>query len=301
MVKSVNLRHTITYAKQTGLRSFQNINDEAERTIIQAYKNELTHDIWGNPEKLREWATNKFNELRDKNYFSIKLDNDEIANERNASIKAWANMIEENANCKNNPFFKLKILRSVVDNLKENNAQFPLVISKNVFKDAIYEVKKCGSSFKKTYIKLYEQFYSMGNVVVDDVYKNGIRGKWYSLKVPNHASSSQSGLLKKVRDFISILSQDSNWCTRTPKAINENFLGMDFHIFVDSKGCPQLCIVGTDKYGGQFKYIKGNNQYAPIPDKFKAILKSFLEMKKLDKALVGETDSSLVPVLDICK
>ena len=300
--KIVQGKNILSYAKQTGLRSMQNIPSGAEREIIEAYRNELKHEVWGNPNKLAEWVNKKFSELRDKNYISHKINDTETINERNEAVKVWADIINGNTICKNNPFIKLKVLRSVVENLKEDNMQFPPVINKNVFERAIYEVKKYGLSFKKTYCKLFKQFNSMPEVVTDEISQNGIRGTWYSISIPDSASASrQPGTFKKIKEFISILSQDSNWCTRNTKAINNDFMGIDFHVFVDNKGYPQLCIAGSDKYGGRFKYIKGNDQYSPIQDKYKPLLKSFLELKKLDKAIVGETDVTMKPVLDICK
>ena len=49
----------LTYSKLSGLRSMQHIKGD-ERDIINAYKSELPHKIWGDSEKLKEWALNKF-------------------------------------------------------------------------------------------------------------------------------------------------------------------------------------------------------------------------------------------------
>ena len=302
-VNSQNIVHKskiLSYSKQTGLRSMQNIRG-FEREIIEAYRRELTHDTWGNPQKLLEWVNKKFCELRDKNYTSDKINN-EIINERNNAVKDWAELIDNNNICQNNPFLKLKVLKSIIDNIKDDNIQLPPVINRNVFDMAIYEVNKYGLSFKKTYLKLFKQFQSIPNIIIDDISENGIRGKWYSVKIPNYSTESkQPSLVKKIKEFISVLSQGSNWCTRNTKAIDYNFMNMDLHIFVDSKGYPQICIIGSDKNGGNFKYIRGNNQYSPIENKYKEILKSFLISKKLDNAVVGETDKTQIPVLNLCK
>lgn len=294
------LSKTLSYAKQTGLRSMQNIKNSAEREIIEAYKNELTHDIWGNPKKLYEWAVKKFNELRNKDYTSLKLTDNEVKSDRNDMVKLWSDIINEDINCSNNPFLKLKILRSIVSDLKPDNAQLPPSVNRHLFSDAAYEVKKYGTSFKKAYFKLYKDLTSVPGLTIDNVSINGIKGKWYSLKVPDNVTLSRHpGAFNKIKDFISVLSHGSNWCTRSPKAVDKSFTGMDLHVFIDNKGYPQLCLAGSDKYGGRFKYIKGNNQYAPIDSKFNDILKSFLKSKKLENAVYGETDNILKPILDI--
>ena len=304
---AINVKRIITkcngtsYAKQCGLRSMQNING-TEKEIIEAYRNELTHDIWGDKDKLTEWVNKKFIALRDKNYTSTKISDPKLIDERNNAVKSWAELINENDICKNNPFIRLKVLRSIVDNLKNNNMQFPPVINKNIFSEAVYEVKKQGSSFKKSYFKLFKEFHSIPDIKIDEVSENGIRGTWYSLKVPDYATAKrQPGIFNKIKEFISVLSQGSNWCIRNPKAVSNDFIGMDFHVFVDSRGYPQLCMAGSNKNGGWFKYIKGNDQYAKISDKYKEILKLFIEKNELNNAVVGETDASLIPILDILK
>ena len=49
----------------------------------------------------------------------------------------------------------------------------------------------------------------------------------------------------------------------------------------------------------RFKYIRGNNQYEKISDKYKGVLNEFLKINKFDKAVYGETDAELRPVMDI--
>lgn len=292
-------RSNLSRSRNKQLRSMQNIKG-IEREIIESYRNELDHDVWGNPNKLLEWVKSKFVELRNKNYYSDKISDKSMISERNDSVKIWADMIEDNHICKNNPFLKLKILKSVVSDLKTNNKLFPLVVNKNIFDNAVYEVKKHGLSFKKTYLKLYKQYCAVAGIKVDDVFVNGVRGKWYSLKVPNYAEASANiSIFNKIKEFISVLSQGSNWCTRNPKSVSSDFMGMDFHIFVDHAGRPQLCIVGSDKNGGRFKYINGNDQYASIPDKYKEVLIKFLKDNNFDNAVFGEMDTSIRHIRDI--
>ena len=287
------------YTKLTGLRSMQNIPAGAEREIIEAYKAELTHDIWGDSKKLNEWAANKFNEIRNKNYVSSKLTTEAVERDRNEIVQVWADLINNNSFCESNPFLKLKILRSVVSDLKPDNLQLPPVINLNVLEDAIYQVKKAGSSFKKTYFKLYQQFHSLNGLRTDTMSIDGITGTWYSVKLPDNAAAArQPGIFNKAKELISILSQRSNWCTRNPKALSNDFMGKDFHIFIDNKGYPQICIVGNDK-SGRFKYICGNDQYAKISNKYKGVLKEFLKLNKFENAEYGETDANLKSVMEI--
>lgn len=288
-----------TYTKITKLRSMQHIKG-AEREIIEAYRKELSHDIWGNPEKLKVWADKKFSELTERNYKSFMLDEKVIARDRNEAVKEWVKLINENTICQNNPYLKLKILRSVVENLKENNMQLAPIINKKAFADAVYEINKTGASFKKTYFKLIREFDTSVNAKTEEIAENGIRGKWFSIKVPDSRDAEHSpGLFNRIKEFISVLSQGSNWCTRTPNAVSKNFMGCDFHIFIDRKGYPQLCLVGNDKNGGWFKYIRGNDQYAPIDKEYKSILKSYIERHNLNDAVVGRSETNTANILDL--
>ena len=291
----------ISYAKQSGLRSMHHIKG-TEREIIETYKTILTHDIWGNPQKLSEWATKKFEEITNRNYISDRLDITTVQSDRNECVKAWAELINNNFICNKDPFLKLKVIKSITEHLKENNAQLPPPINKNVFRNTIQEIKKNGQNFKKTYLKLMRDFDTTPGIETKEIAESGIRGKWFSIKVPNWADAiCHPGRFKKINEFIAILSQGSNWCTRNHKAISKNFIGSDFHIFIDNKGKPQICMVGIDSNGGKYRYVKGNNQYAPFPQQYKPILKSFIEHHKLDNAIVGETDIDVKRILDICE
>ena len=300
MVKSINSQYALTYAKRSGLRSMQNI-EGTEREIINAYKNELTHDIWGNPDKLYDWAVRKFNELKNKNYISNKLSKEDVVCDRNEIVKEWATHIENNYYSKDNPFLRLKILKSVVSDLKENNTLLPPVINEEVISEAIKDVVRYGTSFKKAYFSIFKEFISVPGLKVDNV-NEGIKGKWYSIQLPDYSvAHKKPGLFRKIKELITVLSQGSNWCTRNHKSISDIFLGNDFHIFIDNKGYPQLCIVGNDNYGGRFRYIKGNNQYKKIPEKYLPVLRDFLHKNNLEKSVVGEIDSELRPVINMFK
>lgn len=289
-----------TYSELTGLRSMQHIKG-AEREIIEAYRQELPHSIWGNPEKLRDWASKKFNEITHKNYTSSLLKNKIVQTERNEMVQEWAELIDSNPYCKNSPFIKLKILRSLTENLSPQNMQLAPVINPNVIDKAIIAVAKTGVSFKKAYFKLIREFESTLNTKTEEVTLNGIRGKWFSIKVPSTAEAQRCpAILNKTKEFISTLSQRSNWCTRTPNKVSSNFLNTDFHIFIDKNGIPQLCLAGTDKHGGIFKFACGNDQYAPIPDKYKEILKLFLLKNKLKNAVLDFGNATPKSLIDLC-
>ena len=270
-----------------------------EREIIEAYRKELTHDIWGNPQKLKEWVLKKFNELAEHNYTSSKLTAEEVTNNRNGVVAAWAETLNDNLSCQNNPFLKLKIMKSVIGNLSKDNAQLPPPINPEVLNNTISIMKRNGSSFLKTYLKLLREFGSDLNVKSEAVSENGIIGKWFSIKVPSEAEAKRSpGFFNRVKEFIAILSQRSNWCTRTPNTVGRNYPNCDFHIFVDQKGIPQLCLVGHDSAGGWFKDLKGGNQYAPINQKYKELLKTFLIRHNLQNADFGGIDTAKKNIMD---
>ena len=303
-MNKVNLVNTIkyvTHSKASGLRSMQNINGP-EREIIEAYRSELPHEIWGDAEKLKEWVIKKFKELTNKNYSSIMLNERVVERDRNGTVKAWASILDEDAICKQNPFLKLKILRSVTEDLAENNMQLAPMIYPKFVADAIYIAKKTGASFRKTYFKLIREFDNSLNVKTEVIDENEVRGKWFSLKVPDWSEAEYCpGKFSKIKEFVSVLSQGSNWCTRTPSAVGRDFMGCDFHIFIDSKGYPQICMVGSDKAGGNYKFVRGNDQYTKIPEKFRKVLKSFLEKHNLDDAQVGTSDEKSIHILDLCE
>ena len=289
-----------TYSEITGLRSMQHIKG-AEREIIEAYRKELPHNIWGNPDRMKEWAINKYSELAHKNYTSSLLESEVVQSERNEMIQKWAKLIDSNPYCQNSPFLKLKILRSLTENLTDKNMQIAPIINPNVIDKAILAVKKTGVSFKKAYFDLVRDFDSSLNTTTTEIALNGIRGKWFSVRVPSTAKAQRSpGLLNKAKEFISALSQRSNWCTRTPNNVSRDFLDTDFHIFIDKYGIPQLCLAGTNKHGGIFKFACGNDQYAPIPDKYKDVLKSFILKNELNNATLCFGNATPVHLLDLC-
>jgi len=288
-----------SYSKASGLRSMQHIQGE-EREIIEAYRSELTHNIWGNAEKLKEWVKNKFIELTNKNYHTNLLSETTVQNDRNLAVNEWAEEISSNLDCKRNPFLSLKILKSVIIGLKENNMQLPPIINSKAISEAIHEVKTKGGSFTKTYFKILRDLENSVGAKVEEVNEFGIRGKWYTIKVPNEAEAKRNpGFYKKTQDFISVLSQKSNWCTRTPNTVGKTFSGNTFHIFVDNKGKPQLCLVGANKK--RFRFACGNDQYAPIIDKYRPILKSFIERNNMSDASVGLTNAETVNITDLIK
>lgn len=289
-----------TYSEFTGLRSMQHIKG-TEREIIEAYRKELPHNIWGNPDKMKEWALNKYNEIVHKSYTSSLLESEVVQTERNEMVQRWAELLDNNPYCKDSPFLKLKILRSITENLTDKNMQIAPIINLNIVDNAISTAKKTGVSFKKAYFNLIREFDSSLNTTTEEVVTNNIRGKWFTVKVPNSAEAMKSpGLFNRIKEFVSALSQRSNWCTRTPSNVSKYFTGSDFHIFVDKKGIPQLCLVGTDKDGGIFKFACGNDQYAPIPYEYKEVLKSFILKNKLENAIVSIGNKIPEPLINFC-
>ena len=290
-----------SFTKITGLRSMQHIKG-AEREVIEAYRSELPHDIWGDSDKLLMWAQKKYNELVNKNYESVMLDEKIVERDRNNVIKNWETIINDNYLCKKNPFLKLKIIRSVISDLLPNNAQLAPIINMKVFNNTVYLVNKTGASFKKSYFKLMREFDNSVDIKTEEINENGVRGKWFSLKVPNWSEAEyKPGFFAKMKEFVSVLSQGSNWCTRSPNNVGRDFMGSDFHIFIDDKGIPQICMAGTDKDRGWFRYVRGNDQYAPLHKKYKNILKSFVERHNLDDAQVGTKEENTLHILDICE
>jgi hypothetical protein len=190
-------------------------------------------------------------------------------------------------------------MRFVTDDLKPDNKALAPVINQKVFADAVYSVKKFGSSFKKTYNLMMKMFDTGLGIKTEEITVNGVRGKWFTLRVPNWAEADRNpARFNKIKEFISILSQGSNWCTKTPKTVGRDFSGCIFDIFVDAKGTPQLCLTRFDN-SDRFRYIRGNDQYKSIPNKFKAVLKSFLEKHNLNNAVIC-TETEKKPVLSLC-
>lgn len=277
----------MSYAKISGLRSMQHLKG-AEREVAEIYRNELSHDIWGNPAKFKKWASEKVDFIAFGDYPSKLLDPDLLYEGRINGVQNWYKLVKSSNLTKDNPFLQLKIMKCVTDKLKPDNKTLTPIINKKVFEDAVFMVKKYGVSFKKTYDKMMKVFTTGLNIQSEEVIENGIRGKWFNLKVPNWAEADRNpAKFNKVKELISILSQGSNWCTRTPKTVGNEFSGCTFDIFLDDKGVPQLCMTRLDNCKDWFRFIRGNDQYKPIPQKFKAVLQSFLKKQKLEDAVVG--------------
>lgn len=277
----------LTYSKLTGLRSMQHIKG-VEREIIETYRAELTHDVWGNPDKLREWAAKKIEFLAQKDYPSKLLDSDTVHIGRNDAVKKWYEQLKTNLFTKNNPFLQLKILKFVTSNLLENNKQVAPIINNSVLSDTLYQLQKTGGSFKKTYFNQLRDFYSSLNINIEET----PLGKWYSVKVPNEIEAKRKALkFNKIKEFISALSQGTNWCTRSPATVGKDYTNCNFHIFIDKSGVPQVCMTTMGNNNEWFEFIRGNNQYAPIPEKFKEVIRAFLKEHKITEGKVGNLDS----------
>ena len=278
----------VSYAKQCGLRSMQNIKG-VEREIIEAYRSELTHDIWGDPEKLKQWAFKKIEEIATYDYPSKLLDNITIREGRTDAVDRWYQIIKENPIIKNNPFFQLKIIKFVTEKLQPNNKQLAPIINPKVITDTIGEIKKTGGSFKKTYYKNMRDFDSSSWLQTEEISENGVLGKWYTINVPDTNNAKRNlKQFQEIKNFIAILSQGSNWCTRSPYTVGREYNNCLFNIFIDNKGVPQVCMSSMGKNKNWFEYIRGNNQYTPIQEKFKQIIKSFLDRHNIKNGVVGK-------------
>ena len=288
-----------TYAKRTGLRSMQHISG-VEREIIEAYKADLKHEIWGNETKLKNWAAEKFNELANKNYISYKLDIKTTEQDRNSVVREWAYILNHNPDTQNNPFLKLKILKSVTANMTDSNAQAAPIINRTIIADTIYEVKKNGGGFIKLYYKNLKNFNVTNNITLEPISINGIKGDWLNITMPDKAFATRSpGQFSSISNCIAALSQGTNWCTRTPGIVRRDFIGQNIHIFMDIKGNPQLGIFGFDKTK-QYKFICGKEQYSPIPDKYKIILEDYIKTHSIEEATLTK-DNTKINILELCK
>jgi hypothetical protein len=276
----------LSYSKISGLRSMQHISG-VEREIIETYRNELTHDIWGNANKLRDWTLKKIENIAQKEYPSKLLDYDDIQNGRNNAVKKWYELLKINSFTKNNPFMQLKILKFVTSNLLENNKQVAPIINNSVLSDTLFQIQKNGGSFRKTYFKLLQDFYSSLNINIEQT----PLGKWYTVDVPNEIEAKRNALqFNKIKEFISALSQGTNWCTRSPATVGNDYNNCKFNIFIDVAGVPQVCMTSMGNNKNWFEFIRGKDQYAPIPDKFKEVIRAFLKEHKITDGKVGNLD-----------
>ena len=287
-----------SYAKISGLRSMQNIKG-IEREIIEEYREELPHEIWGDAEKLKQWAYKKTEELATTEYPSALLDDITIRTGRTDAVDNWYRLVKQNYLTRNNPFLQLKIIKFVTSNLLTDNKQLAPILNDTVFTDAVIQMKNTGVSFKKTYYRLMRELKEAINVITEDVNENGIIGKWYLIKVPEEEEAKKN-LLKfnKIKNFIAILSQRSNWCTRNPQTVGREFANCTFNIFIDSKGVPQICMTSMGSSNSWFEYVRGNDQYAPIKDIYKSIIKSFLNRHEIYNGKVGYIDG-IMPINEI--
>ena len=277
----------LSYSKLTGLRSMQHIKG-IEREIVETYRNELTHDIWGNADKLRDWVVKKIEFLAQKEYPSKLLDSDVVQNGRNDAVKKWYEQLKTNPFTKNNPFLQLKILKFVTSNLLENNKQVAPIMNSSVLSDTVSQLQKTGGSFKKTYFKLLRDFYSSLNINIEET----PLGNWYTVKVPNEIEAKRKALqFNKIKEFISALSQRTNWCTRSPATVGKDYNNCKFNIFIDNTGVPQVCMTSMGNNKNWFEFIRGKDQYASIPEKFKEVIRAFLKEHKITDGKVGNLDN----------
>ena len=302
MVEKILLaKNSISYAKRTGLRSMQHIKG-IEREVIKAYKSELTHEIWGNPDKLVTWVKNKIEQLINKDYTSELLDREVVNNSRNGLVKAWGQLLKSDFLTYKNPFLQLDILKFITEKLKNNNKLLAPVLRKDAFRDALSASNRTGKSFKKIYTDLIkDQKYHGINIEEENVQIGAIRGSWYHFKTPNKSEAVRApGVARKFNDFIMSISQGSDWCIRNKYSIEGNYTGTYFHIFIDDKSIPQLCLAGCDKEGKLYRYVRGREQYKPIPEDYKKVLMDFLEKRNAFDAEVLTNEDTTIPILKLC-
>lgn len=289
-----------TYAKTVGLRSMQNIKG-FERDVIEAYRAELPHGIWGDAEKMKQWTLDKANAIANKDYPSSLLDANIVTSERNDVVKEWLNVLNEQLDTRRNPFLLLKIMRFVTKELLNNNKTLAPIINPSVVAASVHETAKTGASFEKVYYRNLRKFDTSFGVKTENVSENGICGKWYSIDVPFQIEAiRQPGLFARISNYVSVLCQGSDWCVRSPGTISHSYSGHTFNVFIDNKGSPQLCLVYPTKSKGRIEAVVGKQQYVPIPQQYKSILKSFLERHGLQNSLTNEKFDN-VPVIDLCK
>ena len=295
------VKNSLSYAKRTGLRSMQHISG-VERDIIEAYKSELTHEIWGNPSKMVEWVRQKVENLINADYPSKLLGRDVVENSRNGLVKAWGNLVKTDFKTSKKPFLQLEIMKFVTGKLQNGNKALAPVLRVDAFREALFIAQKTGRSFKKMYTDLLKNTkYHQINVVEENVNVNNIRGTWYNIKTLNESETTRNPLLaSRINEFITSISQGSDWCIRNKHNLLREYIGTKFHIFVDEKGVPQLCLAAADDAEKVFQCVKGREQYKPLSDDLKKVLRDFIEKHKLRESFVNEKVGTNVPILEYC-
>lgn len=270
-----------SYSKRTGLRSMQHIKG-TEREIIEAYKSELPHEIWGNPKKLRQWAEKKITQIIDTDYSSKLLGGYVTLQARTERINEWNFALNRNKYTKNDPFLRLKIMRFVTEKLLPNNKALAPYLEEDILNKALKESTEKGTSFKKNYLRiLKEEILDTLKSNTEHVSINGIEGDWISFHIPSYVemmSDKYPSKHKLIDTQIANLSQDTDWCLRNPYAVNVNYHGSDMHFFVDSEQNTRICIVN---YGDTAKIVKGRNQYVKLTPQYKEIVRDFLSRHNL--------------------
>lgn len=302
MVDKVSLlNHSISYAKRTGLRSMQHITG-IEREIIEAHKSELPHEIWGNQSRLLDWVKQKIEKLINGDYPSNLLERDVVENSRNDLVKAWGELVKTDLKTSKKPFLQLEIMKFVTQKLQETNKALAPVLRIDAFQDALFAAQKTGKSFKKIYTNLLKNTrYHQININEENVNIDGVRGTWYNFRTLDESESVKKPLLaSRLTEFLTSISQGSDWCIRSKHNVLREYIGTKFHIFVDDKGMPQLCLAAVDDTEKTFQCIKGKEQYNAIPKKFKKILLDFIQKHKLTESTAIDNGGCEKAVLDFC-
>ena len=303
MVNKISVvNNTISYAKRTGLRSMQHITG-VEREIIESYKSELPHEIWGDSAKLIEWVKLKIEKLMNGDYPSKLLDREIVENSRNNLVKAWGELLKTDFKTSKKPFLQLKILNFVTGKLNENNKTLAPILRVDVFQDALFFSQRTGKSFKKIYMDLIKKArYHQLNINEEAVNSGNVRGTWYNLRTLNDSETIRYPILaNKLNEFIMSVSQGSDWCIRNKYNLLREYKGAKFHIFIDDKGIPQLCLVAADDAEKTFLYVRGKEQYKPLAKNYKKLLSEFIEKHNLRESEVVNNEGFSRPILDFCK
>ena len=144
--------------------------------------------------------------------------------------------------------------------------------------------------------------YHQININEENVNIGGVRGTWYHFRTLNESETVKNPLLaSRLTEFLTSISQGSDWCIRSKHNVLREYIGTKFHIFVDDKGVPQLCLAAVDDAEKTFQCIKGKEQYKAIPGKYKKVLLNFIQQHKLTQSTALDNNMCEKPVLDFCK
>ncbi len=266
-----------------GLRNRSDITG-FERMLIDKFN--PVESVWRSPERTREWAEEKYNTYKTREYNSTRVTEqvsvEEVNIKRAEGLKSWFDYMDNEPELKDNPFARVILSEFITKDLLPENSSVPPVLDKGLVKQTLADALSKGASFEKGYrAELNNAAKKSSNAMEVEI--DGRKMTWFTVPQTDSSHPDFKANAAKVRAF----SDGTNWCIRTWNADNYIQQG-NIHFLVDETGLTQVCIREGElsgfrhtKFKGTIAEIQKRQQNFSVPVAYIDFINDFISKKKL--------------------